>query len=400
MLKERPTAARTERPGRENFDRITRVFALFVGVGYIGYFVLLLPPIVALMGRMAPWWTPTMLVIAFVPGLALIVVSRLRDIAVTRAVAAAAALGFFVVVFTWPFAWDGSHIAASEAVWFAAFPGLASLAAVLAWPARIALVHMLIGCVSTQVINYVARGDMEPVMLIPEILFSLMYCMIFVGGAMMALRTGRLLDESTEAIHRAAATTAGNEARAVERERFDALIHDSVLSTLLTASRRGVHDDVPSLAAATLAELDGIKDGGQGDQALEPVRAIIQLRAMAADADTATSFDVRVASADPAVLPAEVVQTVGAAMAEAIRNSARHAGDGARCAVRGTVGPTSVHIEVRDDGDGFEPAKVSSRRLGIAVSIHGRMARLAGGTATVESEPGSGTSVHLDWRQT
>jgi signal transduction histidine kinase len=58
---------------------------------------------------------------------------------------------------------------------------------------------------------------------------------------------------------------------------------------------------------------------------------------------------------------------------------------------------TLLSIDIVDDGVGFEPTTVAPHRLGIAVSIIGRVQSLPGGVAYVRSSPGEGTQVHLEW---
>lgn len=396
MLRARPESFSTA-PARPSLDRVTRLFALFVGVGYVGYLALLSGQIIAYVPHVAQWWTPTMAGIVFIPGLALGLVTRLPDARAMKVLGAAAAVTFLVAVATWPWAWNGTTVPQNEGVWLAAFPGLASLAAVVAWPAWLAVAHMVIGCVSVQVVNFYARGADDPGALMPEILFAIMFCSVFVGGAVMALRTGRILDETTQATHENAAAAAAQQARGVERERFGALVHDSVMSTLLTASRGGSHDDVAAAARAALSELDEIRAGVEADQPFDPSRAVVHLRAAAAEADTGAAFEVVARGPDGEPIPADAVRAIGAALAEALRNSARHAGAGANRAVRGVVDLQQMQVDVRDDGRGFDPDGVPPQRLGIAVSIRGRMSRLSGGSASVESAPGSGTLIRLEW---
>ncbi len=62
--------------------------------------------------------------------------------------------------------------------------------------------------------------------------------------------------------------------------------------------------------------------------------------------------------------------------------------------VAGGVG----ELVVRDDGIGFDAAAVPPARMGIAVSIVGRMRTLPGGDARVDARPGAGTTVTLTWR--
>lgn len=389
-------------PGANNAERITRLFGLCIGFGYLGYLLLLSPSIAALMPYVASWWTPVTIVVVFGPGAVLAVVARRGSLATTRRVAAVAALSFFVGVITFPLAWNGVALPSAVGMWLAAFPGLASMAAVVAWPGVAAFVQMVVACVSVQVLEFVAHDGQRATALLPNICFAVMFCSLFVFGVMMSIRTGRILDETTDETHATAAAAAAVDARSVERERFDALIHDSVMSTLLAASRPGT-TDVPALATGTLAELDEIRAGVETDRPFSLSRAVVHLRATAAAADAGARFavavDERGAGERDDPIPAEAVRAVGAAVAEALRNSLRHAGKDAHRAVEGTVGPSSIEVAVTDDGAGFDPSSVSARRLGIAVSIRGRMDRLPGGSARIESVPGSGTTVRLDWER-
>jgi signal transduction histidine kinase len=96
-----------------------------------------------------------------------------------------------------------------------------------------------------------------------------------------------------------------------------------------------------------------------------------------------------------------VVRAIVAAAAEAVRNSVRHGrADGAPPTVTVAVHPGrepgAVRVEVRDDGRGFRPEAVPPGRLGLRVSVLGRM-RAVGGRADVVSGPGLGTAVVLSW---
>jgi signal transduction histidine kinase len=92
-----------------------------------------------------------------------------------------------------------------------------------------------------------------------------------------------------------------------------------------------------------------------------------------------------------------VAAKISAATAEALSNSVRHAGEVYR-AMAVTVRPGMVEVEVRDDGPGFDPDRVGADRLGVSGSIIGRMSRLPGGYARIDSDRGRGTTVVLGWR--
>ncbi|MET0189847.1 MAG: ATP-binding protein, partial [Pseudonocardia sediminis] len=92
-------------------------------------------------------------------------------------------------------------------------------------------------------------------------------------------------------------------------------------------------------------------------------------------------------------VPAGVADAVLGAAREALRNVDRHAGAD-EVALRLDDGPRP-RVTISDDGAGFDPASADGS-AGIAGSIVGRMASV-GGTATVGSAPGGGTTVTLTW---
>lgn len=103
-------------------------------------------------------------------------------------------------------------------------------------------------------------------------------------------------------------------------------------------------------------------------------------------------------------LLAEIETTIYRVAQEALTNILRHASgtDGRQSATRVSVvvqrRATGVLVTIEDDGPGFDVEATLSqppgqRRLGI-FGMQER-ARLAGGTLTVESEPGSGTTLYL-----
>ncbi|QSE87957.1 ATP-binding protein (plasmid) [Rhodococcus pseudokoreensis] len=384
--------------GWDNTDRILRMFARFTSVGYLAYLILLLPSITLMQPRMAPWWTPLAVVTVFGTGLLPGIVSLRPHATVMRMTAAAAAVTFLAAAGSWPLAWRGPQLPADDGVWLAAFPGLASLAGIVAWPTTIAFAHLVTGCVLVQMINLVARQDASAAMLLPEIAFAIMFCTLFVGGAAMALRTGRVLDATTEATHTAASAAAAQHARTVERERFDALVHDGVMATLLASSRAQPLRLVRTLATTTLQELDALRTGITSDHPFTPAEALAHLRAAAAAADAGAEFTATGGeTGEPASLPAETVRAMGAALGEAIRNSRLHAGPGAARTVTVAVESDRLKVRVVDDGAGFDRTAVPAHRLGITVSILARMRQTPGGSARIDTRPGRGTTVHLDW---
>ncbi len=379
-------------------DRVTILFARVIGAGYALYLVLLVPGIVDLAPRMASWWTPVAVVSTFGPGLAvgLVTLRRRPDPQHSRFFGIAAWAGYMLSVAIVPSAWHGPKVPADVELWFNLVHGHSGMAAALAFPNLIAVGCYLSGAVMIVQAVFLAHGPAGASPIYSEAAFA-MLCLVFVGGTIMMLRAGRLADEATRAIHEAGAAAAAAEAREAERERLDALTHDHVLATLLSAARL---DAVPAVAAQardTLSRLGAAGETAGTGGVLPAAAALAELRGVASSSDERVVF--RGSAEGGVVAPAEVVRTLGAAMSEAVRNSVRHAGVSATCVVDVRFGAAELAVTIADDGLGFDPARVPPGRMGVLVSILARVRRLDGGTAHVVSAPGGGTEVRLTWRR-
>jgi signal transduction histidine kinase len=92
-------------------------------------------------------------------------------------------------------------------------------------------------------------------------------------------------------------------------------------------------------------------------------------------------------------LPEEVHVTFYRVAQEALNNVVRHAA--ASSARVELTGSEAVVLTVADDGEGFDPSRVSPDRLGV-VSMRERAASV-GAHFTLETAPGRGTVVTLEW---
>jgi len=92
-------------------------------------------------------------------------------------------------------------------------------------------------------------------------------------------------------------------------------------------------------------------------------------------------------------LPADRRSALVGAATEAMMNAAKHSGAD-RISVFAEATDGTVDVFVTDQGNGFDPDEVDDDRKGLAESIIGRMQR-HGGSATIDSEIGAGTEVHL-----
>jgi len=78
---------------------------------------------------------------------------------------------------------------------------------------------------------------------------------------------------------------------------------------------------------------------------------------------------------------------------EGLANVARHA-QAAQVDVKGVVVDGRFHLTIQDNGKGFNPQQIPDGHYGL-VGLRER-ARLAGGTLVITSQPGQGTTMHLE----
>ncbi|MFK0116477.1 sensor histidine kinase [Streptomyces sp. NPDC090994] len=176
--------------------------------------------------------------------------------------------------------------------------------------------------------------------------------------------------------------------RTAEREHL-ATLHDTACATLLMASVPGSRIRPEVLRAQARRDLER----------LAPERRRMDdvvLTELLAEEIASHALRVLVrgdAELGPVWWPAAAAlrDSVG----ESLRNVARHAGVRTAEVSVGRVGHRAVVI-VQDRGRGFDPAAVPAHRQGLARSVIGRM-HTVGGRATVESRPGEGTVVRLEW---
>lgn len=180
--------------------------------------------------------------------------------------------------------------------------------------------------------------------------------------------------------------------RAEERAEVEAHLHDSVLQTLALMQRTDDPQRMRILARRQERELRSwLYESGEAEEGM--LRGAMEQ--MAGRLEELHQVPVDVVSVGDTPMN-DRLRSLVAATAEAVTNAARHAKVD-QVSVFVEVGEDVVDVYVSDRGVGFDPSAVPEGRRGIAESIVGRMER-HGGTATVTSEPGGGTEVHLEMR--
>ena len=191
--------------------------------------------------------------------------------------------------------------------------------------------------------------------------------------------------------------SAQSQALELEQSRLDALVHDSVLTTLLVASKAQTPAEI-SLAKASAVE--AIRKLDLDNSSTEKVASITQVSFFEALRNRINefhpSFKVVLQQTNNSLIPELVSEALTEAALQAVDNSAKHGGGYAKRSVLLQSQGKGLKIVVSDNGKGFRPSRVRKDRLGIQISIIGRV-KAVGGRVFVRSEPGKGTDVVLEW---
>ncbi|WP_327404695.1 DUF5931 domain-containing protein [Streptomyces sp. NBC_01288] len=210
------------------------------------------------------------------------------------------------------------------------------------------------------------------------------------------------------------------EATTRERERLARDIHDGVLQVLAMVQRRGAvlggeaselgrmageqEIALRTLVSGALVPVSRVSlDAAEGAvvravevEVEEPDDGPVDLRGLLAPYAAA-----KVSFAEPGApvpLPAPAAKELAAAVGAALDNVRRHAGEDARAWILVEDETREVVVTVRDDGPGIPEGRLAQAegegRLGVALSIRGRLRDL-GGSAELVSIPGQGTEVEL-----
>lgn len=385
-------------PDSVDGGRILRLLARFIGLGYAAYLLVSIPDLAADGEIVAAWWTPVAVVIVFAPGIAIVVTSFGANPRATTLAAAAAFTGYVLANLLWLIAWNGDMVTSSRSTWMVMFSGLAGLSAALIVRPVIAFAGQAFASFLSVLANQLGLVSAEPLIsrVAYETVWATAFSSVFVAAALVTVRTAQLLDTTRSDVERQAVAAAARDARDHERARFDALVHDRVLATLLEAHRSPADPRISNHAQEALTELDRLTRRLNVDEAVGFDALLRRLRRLCAEYEVEPEVT---ADGDAAGCryPAHVVGEMLAAAGEALRNSSRHAVGAAR-RVTANAGARCLTIVIADSGPGFDPDDRQSGRLGLDLSIHRRMERLPGGRSVVDSDTGAGTVVELSWR--
>ena len=283
----------------------------------------------------------------------------------------------------YPWAWWGVGLAA-----VAAFAGLP--------PVRAIIFYVVLSIFWFVARFFPAYGAVDVWLNVQDTLLTFLFSTLLASLILVTRYEASKVDEASESAIEAAAKQARIEAEVNEKTRLDALVHDKVLTTLLLSAKAKTPDEaraVASMATAAIAKLNDI----QRDQQRGTVAGASLLVALE-KIGRSQEPDLVVTTSDQAALeiPELTAQALTEAMLQAILNSQQHAGTGVTRELHLKTNRNGIKIVIKDDGRGFRMSRVPKSRLGVRTSIIGRV-ELVGGRAFVDSRPGSGASIILEW---
>ncbi len=196
-----------------------------------------------------------------------------------------------------------------------------------------------------------------------------------------------------------------------ERQRLARDLHDAVNQSLFSAG----------LIAEVLPRLWD-RDQDEARHSLEDLRkltrgAMAEMRALLAELRPSTLIDAELGDLlrllgnsftgrtnipstiivkGEGMLPAEVQVAVYRVGQEALSNIAKHA-EAHSVEVILKQENTSIELNIRDDGKGFDPAQIASGHYGL--SMMRERAEAVGAQLTIISQPGKGTELTIYWRE-
>lgn len=319
-----------------------------------------------------------------------------------RAINTWIALSYILAMLTWPLASINGAAVSTERPWLWFICTVATAAAAIAFSPWVATVYLVVAPCAYGLIRLTPSGGAASWDLAA---LDTVYA-ILLGGAVLVIIT--MLRGAAASVDSAQATALARYSHAVrqhatevERVQVDSIVHDSVLTTLISAAR-AYSPEAMSLSATmarnAIGHLRAAAASSPVDESMVGVEELAD-RITGAVATLSKPFTTRTMGIGAGAISVSVAEALYSASVQAMVNSLQHAGDAGSTErwLRITgVGADGLDIEIGDTGVGFDPATVPAERLGLRVSISERVAN-AGGSATVASQPGEGTVVSILW---
>lgn len=380
------------------YDRHLRTVGAASGVGTLIFSALALPAILDQSRSVQPLFFVPMTALFCLLPIAMIPVARFGRASSITLLARIHTVVSFALLIGWVPAMTAPGLPGGVAPWVLNTITVSTATAVLGFPSRLAWVLTAAYPVIGVVLRNVVLDDGWSIPL-QDGVSMLSFSSVIAVLLHLALGLGRRQDAELALAEVEARAAAQSQSRSRARSRFGALVHDDVITTLLAASRAEQRDDALERSArGAIRRIDTFStDDARG--AMTAADLEVELRTAASEVVDGVQVVGSLAGFRGRI-PFETAIAIAGAVGEAARNSARHAAVDGRplrlgLALSGTR--TGIAVEFADDGRGFDSSAVAPERLGIRSSILERVGAVDDATARIDSSPGAGTRVHLEW---
>lgn len=304
----------------------------------------------------------------------------------------------FFSLATWALQLGSLDLNPGEQPWIWWGVGIAGVAAIGGFPVLVTGVILVMLPVAWFALQVSDIGlPISPWIALQDSMLTFLFSSVVVSFVAVMRYESAKVDEANNRAGLAAIELAKSDAVLRERDRVDALVHDSVLTTLIVAANAQTAErekEAELLAKAAIAKLNGAVSGSGVAETISinslftalEVAIRRQSDQVQVIAEGVTDFEI----------PGDVAAAVTESTLQALANSFQHAGKGAERTVilKGTR--AGLKIVVKDTGKGFRPSRVPKNRLGLKLSIVGRM-KSVNGRVFIDSKIGIGTNVIIEW---
>jgi signal transduction histidine kinase len=378
--------------------RVDAAMARLAAVIGAAFFLQSIPLQMGQLGNMAPAWNITILTM-LVASLVACAVAAIRKRFV-RVTYITFSVVYLIALVSWPFAVIDAAAAPTDSYWLYLLLTIATTTASVALEVPIAVVYTLGAPTLYGVIRVTEAGGGAT---LQAAILDSVYSMLLGGGILILIAVLRSAARGVDTAQQNALERYSHAVRQhateAERVQVDSIVHDSVLTTLLSAAR-AFSPEAKALAATMagnaighLREAVAVAPDSEATVSGE----VIAHRIVSAAESMSERFAVRTSVKEWCEIPVTVAEAAYSASVQAMINSLQHAGAGVERWIEiRSHGHQTFTIEIGDRGAGFDPDLIPTERLGVRVSIMERVAS-AGGHARIDTAPGEGTVVTLDW---
>jgi two-component sensor histidine kinase len=311
------------------------------------------------------------------------------------------ALVALALLATWPLHFDLTQATpAGFQPWIWWPLGISAVAAGTTFRFGIGVIYLAFLTISWPILKVSGFGGSGQLLLgLQEALHLFVFSAVLIALVLALRWEAGKTDAANQAAIASAVESARVDAAEIERSRLDALVHDSVLTTLLVAAN-AESDQQKALAAKSatdaIARLKAARseDAPSTQLTLASFFHALELRIH----QVSPEFKVSLARMNDLPISSQIADALTEATLQAVDNSLKHAGQASERVVRLRGEHLGLKFVVSDNGKGFRPSQVSKDRIGISSSMVARATNV-GGRVFINSSPGKGTNVVIEWSQ-